>query len=960
MLSAHITRDEYEGLSIQSKQYPIKLNFSKCSNVTGIKARAGVTLHPDVKSTHKCFVMMLTNLAEPDWVTVPCEVKMLHLVFCDMLRIRHVLDNITRELVQQHQVCSDKAFLQWNACYAIFWAHNGTLQKNLCEPTNWTAIISLVTSLVHAVSETLPPVIFNRNCTSGKVCRITKQKYMKLRSTSYESAAEGFLVLPEHKRNLSVESNIYKCKAGGAVSCVFLCDEKVDCPFDSSDEEHCVCGKESSTNLCQRMKDSGNRTVCSPLYYLTQDNTCQKYFGDSKTPTLSGFDKSSTFACNNGTEIHKMLLDDFVADCGSEAEDELHLSSLLTHKTFDSCTKPSEVPCRAGHSKCYNLTDICVYQLNVLTFLVPCRNGEHLQNCQLFECNMFFFKCIKSFCIPLSYVCDQKWDCPAGDDEAPHVCGINPICISLFKCMNTKLTCIPFGNICNRKVDCPFGDDELFCELIHVKCPLNPSCHCLLFAVYCRNTVLIPVVSSFPHTSVLISDSEIKSVSSVLRAFYKANVFILANNSISKICGFNFSTNLIKLDLGLNSLQHLKQNCFSALVLLASLSINDNCISVVEKNSFNNLSQLRFLNISNNPLLCIPPNFIIYSMNLSVISLLNITFTEIHPEALQNVFGATILTPDFHLCCIVPSQSNCTADHPWFISCKDLLPESEMKVCFIVICISLLLLNITSALLNTLTQQLKKSFRVTICCVNINEELVGIYLGVIWVADVVLKDTFVVSEQIWRSSPGCFAAFSVLVFYSVSIQAFNIILSLSRLMVVVFPFNTQFKRTKFVGKCLLLICILSLLFCVSVVLTANFAVEVLPSTLCIPFADPSDNVLLVTIFALFVGVTQCFTSIAIITMHCVLFSSVLKSDKNITKSKSDDSNTALLVQLALLSTSNVLCWLPTSVVFLSALFITKYRTELLIWTIVGGLPINSLLFPCIFSGTVIKNYFLSK
>ena len=78
--------------------------------------------------------------------------------------------------------------------------------------------------------------------------------------------------------------------------------------------------------------------------------------------------------------------------------------------------------CLKGHSKCFNLTDICIYQLNANKYMTPCRNGCHLQSCKNFECNMKF-KCTESYCIPWTYVCDGKWDCSEGDDELE-----NPAC----------------------------------------------------------------------------------------------------------------------------------------------------------------------------------------------------------------------------------------------------------------------------------------------------------------------------------------------------------------------------------------------------------------------------------------------------------------------------------------------------------------------------------------------------
>ena len=83
-------------------------------------------------------------------------------------------------------------------------------------------------------------------------------------------------------------------------------------------------------------------------------------------------------------------------------------------------------------NECYSITDICVYKLNKYRNIIPCRNGAQIQNCEKFECNVMY-KCINSYCIPWSNVCDGKWDCPEGTDEV-NVCGSTLTCRNMFKC----------------------------------------------------------------------------------------------------------------------------------------------------------------------------------------------------------------------------------------------------------------------------------------------------------------------------------------------------------------------------------------------------------------------------------------------------------------------------------------------------------------------------------------------
>ena len=55
------------------------------------------------------------------------------------------------------------------------------------------------------------------------------------------------------------------------------------------------------------------------------------------------------------------------------------------------------------------------------------------------ECNLNF-KCQRYYCIPWSYLCDGKWDCPDGQDESSEeFCGENRICNNMFHCRKSVL-----------------------------------------------------------------------------------------------------------------------------------------------------------------------------------------------------------------------------------------------------------------------------------------------------------------------------------------------------------------------------------------------------------------------------------------------------------------------------------------------------------------------------------------
>lgn len=69
--------------------------------------------------------------------------------------------------------------------------------------------------------------------------------------------------------------------------------------------------------------------------------------------------------------------------------------------------------CYNGHPYVFSNNAKCIYEIDEIGLLQICRNGKHLENCSSFNCHEFGkFKCPVYYCIPVSYVCDGKVDCP--------------------------------------------------------------------------------------------------------------------------------------------------------------------------------------------------------------------------------------------------------------------------------------------------------------------------------------------------------------------------------------------------------------------------------------------------------------------------------------------------------------------------------------------------------------------
>ena len=120
-----------------------------------------------------------------------------------------------------------------------------------------------------------------------------------------------------------------------------------------------------------------------------------------------------------------MLLNDGVSDC-VEGQDETNLSIMLMTPLFTMSTLKlnTDYPCERGYSlcnpfeqQCYPSSFICVFGRDIYGQPLHCSDTEHLRHCENHVCPGFF-KCSKSFCIPVYAVCDEVEDCPHGEDES--------------------------------------------------------------------------------------------------------------------------------------------------------------------------------------------------------------------------------------------------------------------------------------------------------------------------------------------------------------------------------------------------------------------------------------------------------------------------------------------------------------------------------------------------------------
>ncbi len=710
-----------------------------CVFLDSIKYLSQKVLEPAFShQVQMCTLLLLSNLAEPEWKMVVCQNKLLNTVWCESQgkKEMHKSGNVSGSL----KTCLTNQIAMQGACLTFHSQENRSHAKCKDHFLNYFSIKpETFYPILVAISAPLPPFVTKNLDLSLNLHQFSFksqiQKVIHEVTLPPVNITHSVFMFTSGKKVLSFTLNIFVCDAGTYISATLLCDGKHDCPVHHSDEKHPLCKLQSVINGKQFMDNDPHR--------LLQHKA--KSHGH--------------FHCNNkqNTVIKEAWINDLVPDCGTGNEDESTLVNLLKYGMAVTCTKPHQISCREGHSQCFEMTDICKYNLDKFNHLTPCRNGGNIQECKEFQCTSSF-KCESSFCIPWRYVCDGKWDCPLGYEESwVPICGANSFCRGMIKCTGTKHLCIHLLNACDEHPDCPRGEDELLCSSQSLTCPRGCECTSLLLKCDGDGTI-----GKFPtnYNFLLVafhSSNNILLQSSLL-SFPQSVYFSISFQNIDSSCNLTFPVNLIWFALEFTNKTLLSQNCIANHQNLTVIELAKNEIASVHSHSFSTLLLLKSVNLSRNPIPALPKVLFWKTPKMTTLSLIHTQILFVHHETLLGLSLSTVATSSYHICCLVQSCTVCTAEIPWYVSCSDLLPNKQLQCMFGSVTLLILLLNGLSFWNHIQRNKDNKTYSLTVQLVNFSDVLYSVYLCIILTADITYRGKFLVFEYLWKSSLSCLLA----------------------------------------------------------------------------------------------------------------------------------------------------------------------------------------------------------
>ena len=431
------------------------------------------------------------------------------------------------------------------------------------------------------------------------------------------------------------------------------------------------------------------------------------------------------------------------------------------------------------------------------------------------------------------------------------------------------------------------------------------------------------------------------------------SVATFSNTSLTSICGI-LSQNrmLIILDFSRNQIGKLTQNCFYNVTNAKSVNISINQILHIESFSFHNLCNIYVIDLSVNFIISLPSYFIsddCQERKLKYFSIKSNPILHISMEFLP--FSVFILAADTFRVCCATFEDLCIVEKAWYESCSDLLATLAMKLSMVTVSLMIIFGNIFSFVLHVyaLHAKIGKGAYLIICmAINCSDLCFGIYTTIIWSVDIAHRGQFALWEMGWRYHGLCYTALAFSLIFSLSSPMYLTLLSVSRIMVIMSPFRTAFKRRTFIAKCLISIGLLVFVMGMFLVLLCITKGAGISTSLCTVFGGYRKTLGVLEFIAILQSVVQISGSVVIFSVYILLFCQLRKSGTLVDQAKHNETaNKSLVVQLIVLTSSNIVCWLPSSVVYLYSVFSSEYSMSLLIWTTITITPINSVINPAV-------------
>ncbi len=903
--------------------------------------RASNNIHPYTHGDVTCAAILLVQ--QPMWVNIPCNIPVASEWFCKVPQHHktQMLNNGTSNKHISIYSCPDDWYQVGNVCYGIvLLLPTGTALNRMCSFDDaFPALAS------HDESSLFIDTLISENIhfESGIIENSEVVLYIDPHGNNFTS-----VLCMKHPSLSNCHAGYFRCDDYTCIPESFLCDGFNDCTR-GEDEAKCHCLHFGATvydsHFCTYNCHANDYCQCEEIFHQGTNGGCVVYQDNRNAQD------DQVYHCDNGDTILAHYVNDFIPDC-SEGEDEAEYKAVLLDYSVDgrNCT-PGMLPCYKGHSRCFSMFNLCVYDFDKNGRLQHCGNGGHLLNCEQFPCANSY-KCQQSYCIPYRRVCDGRADCPGGDDDDD--CE-EYVCAGMVKCRGTTF-CVHSSEVCDGITHCPLGDDEMLCS--RQPCPV--PCQCLGLAVICDHTnmTILPYIGQNVQYMKFTGHSLTLTETSFSDMMFLEHLS-LADNGIRSICGssqrpvFSILKYLQTLDLRENSIMKLVSFCFNGTRNITRLYLQNNEICMITKDTFHGLNHLHTLNMSFNKMV---------HLNLSIFKdLNNLIWLDVRGNSLLDIESSMsdifhslniLLADDSRMCCLVPKSATCVAPVNFFSSCNRLLGYKYIVIWLWLIIILTTLCNLL-VLIYKIQNRHRSSQDIFIISLSASDLLFGIFLFIIGISDFIYDGDYALHDNEWKSSIFCHAA-AVISAISSLMSCFNLC-ALTCIRYYVIHQNEKgdpFSKST-ISKVAFIAWSTVSLVTVSVILI-HVLMEDFPrqsNVMCLNFVLDFNVSAPQISFSIFFNVFLTIAILLIITMYGKLISHI-KSSRDIINSMNTTSVGVKMeivsMRIIFITMTNLICWMPILIVGIVSLTRPLPAfTMAIIATI--AMPINPAVNPIIYT-----------
>ena len=510
-------------------------------------------------------------------------------------------------------------------------------------------------------------------------------------------------------------------------------------------------------------------------------------------------------------------------------------------------------------------------------------------------------------------------------------------CTGLYRCRRSH-TCIPYDYICDGIPQCPERDDEALCIR---DCPRD--CHCFGFSMDCTSINFSSAVT-FGDFFMQLKSLTVSTHDFELSPF-DLLPFPMLNSVNVSYCGienlmpfhFNFTLNLITIDVSYNSISELKHHTFYGLIKLRSLFLKGNPLMHIdslafihlsaltsldlsgfsfdnlEDNVFIGLDSLNELNISKNGIKEIKNRQFESLSSLSKLDMRGNVIVEFDQEVFYGLDNLKFLYADsFTLCCVRPAsvkEENCWPEKNEFSSCADLMRNEVLRIAIWIIGIAAFMGNIIVLFIRFYIERgsLGKTYSIFVTNLSVADTLMGVYLIIIAITDTVFRGSYVWNDYSWRNGDWCKMAGVLVTVGSEGSVLFLCLITIDRLLVVKFPFgNVRITKYASFVLCGLVWIIVLALAVVPLLLHSSFYSR---SAVCLALPLTRDRP---EGWQFSIGVFVVFNFLAfllIATAQIVIYLEISSTRKNIA-SRGRRVDMAIARKLFFVAITDFLCWFP--------------------------------------------------